>query len=108
MGFLSKIGQVAGALGSIGSFAAPFMGYSATQKANQMQIASSREQMRFQERMSNTAYQRMVPARALATRGRRTNRACYYDKDKLFTAPWHAKYQEGYRRKRGKTNVIRR
>ena len=60
MGFLSKIGQVAGALGSIGSFAAPFMGYSATQKANQMQIASSREQMRFQERMSNTAYQRMV------------------------------------------------
>ena len=47
-------------------------------------------------------------ARALATRGRRTNRAYYYDKDKLFTAPWHAKYQEGYKRKRGKTNVIRR
>ena len=47
-------------------------------------------------------------ARALATRGRRTNRAHYYDKDKLFTAPWHAKYQEGYRRKRGDRNIIRK
>lgn len=47
-------------------------------------------------------------ARALATRGRRTNRAHYYDKDKLFTAPWHAKYQEGYRRKRGDRDIIRR
>ena len=47
-------------------------------------------------------------ARALATRGRRTNRAYYYDKDKWFTAPGHDKYQEGYKRKRGKGNIIRR
>ena len=47
-------------------------------------------------------------ARALATRGRRTNRSYYYDKNKWFTAPWHPQYQEGYKRKRGKGNIIRR
>jgi hypothetical protein len=60
MGFLSSLGSIGGALGGIGALAAPFLGYSSTQRVNQSQIGQSREQMRFQERMSNTAYQRMV------------------------------------------------
>jgi len=32
------------------------------------------------------------------TRGRRTNRSKYYDKNKLFSAEWHPEYQEGWRR----------
>ena len=45
--------------------------------------------------------------RSIATRGRRTNRAHYYDKDKWGSAPWHAKYQEGYRRPYGDRKIIR-
>lgn len=60
MGFLSSIGAIGSALGGIGSLAAPFLGYGATRQTNRQQIAQSQAQMDFQERMSNTAYQRMV------------------------------------------------
>lgn len=60
MGFLSSLGSIGTALGGVGALAAPFLGYSSTQRVNRSQIAQSQKQMDFQERMSNTAYQRMV------------------------------------------------
>jgi hypothetical protein len=60
MGFLSNIGTLGGALGGFGALAAPFLGYSATKQTNRQQIAQSQKQMDFQERMSNTAYQRTM------------------------------------------------
>ena len=63
MGLLSSIGGLAGlgtAIGGIGAFQSPFLGYSATQRANRMQFASAREQMQFQKMMSDTSYQRAV------------------------------------------------
>ena len=55
-----SLGAALGGLADIGSFAAPFMGFMGTQKSNRMQMASAREQIAFQERMSGTAYQRAV------------------------------------------------
>lgn len=43
---------------AIGSIGAGLIGANSAQKTNQMQAGMTREQMRFQERMSNTAYQR--------------------------------------------------
>ena len=60
MGFLSSIGAIGSALGGVGALAGPFLGYGATRQTNRQQIAQSQQQMKFQERMSNTAYQRMV------------------------------------------------
>jgi len=76
MGFLSDLGESFGSAGSM--ISAPFKGmngegantalsfipgigdYMATKDANQTNLASAREQMAFQERMSNTGYQRGV------------------------------------------------
>jgi hypothetical protein len=45
-------------LGAIGSVAAGYLGYKGQKDANQKNLQIAREQMAFQERMSNTAYQR--------------------------------------------------
>lgn len=60
MSLLSTLGTVGGILGGVGGFLSPFLGYSATQRANRMQFASAREQMQFQKMMSDTSYQRAV------------------------------------------------
>ena len=44
----------------IGAIAAPTMAYLGQRSANKMQMRLAREQMAFQERMSNTEYQRAV------------------------------------------------
>lgn len=51
----------AGAAGSfLGPLAAGYLGYQGQQQANAMNQAMARDQMAFQERMSNTSFQRMV------------------------------------------------
>jgi hypothetical protein len=59
-------------------------------------------------KVSSLSGTKLNKPRAILTRGRRTNRAHYYDKDKWGTAAWHAKYQEGYRRPYGDRQIIRR
>ena len=44
----------------VGTFAAPAMNYYGAREANKVNKKIAREQMAFQERMSNTAYQRAV------------------------------------------------
>ena len=63
MGILGKIGNVLGDYGTVGLDMATQGGFSnakAMDAANSANIASSREQMNFQERMSNTSYQRAI------------------------------------------------
>lgn len=56
-GGLGAIGSMIGGIGSVASAVGSFFGQ---QDANDANIALAREQMAFQERMSNTAYQRAV------------------------------------------------
>lgn len=51
-------GWIGAAIGAAGNIAGGLIGSSATGKANRMSRQIAREQMRFQERMSSTAYQR--------------------------------------------------
>lgn len=66
MGLLSSIGDFVGNLvggvgpGLIGSIGDAILGRNDQDQANQQNIDLSREQMAFQERMSNTSYQRAV------------------------------------------------
>ena len=60
-GLLNNVGDIAGSLiGGVGSY----MGAKHTSKSqegvNAQNLAIAREQMKFQERMSNTAHQRIV------------------------------------------------
>lgn len=52
-------GIEAAAIGALGGFAEAGLGYIGQRNANRANIAHSREQMAFQERMSSTAIQRM-------------------------------------------------
>lgn len=47
-------------IGAVGAIGGGLFGASGAHKANRMNLAIAREQMAFQERMSNTAYQRAV------------------------------------------------
>lgn len=59
MGFLGNIGEaIGGAANTALSFIPGVGDYMATKDANEKNLASAREQMAFQERMSNTGYQR--------------------------------------------------
>lgn len=66
MGILSSIGDFVGTLvggagpGLIGSIGDAILGRNDQDQANQQNINLTREQMAFQERMSNTSYQRAV------------------------------------------------
>lgn len=62
MGFLSSIADffTKPVLGTIGSIATGLLGQKGANDRNEQQIALSREQMAWQERMSNTAHQREV------------------------------------------------
>lgn len=51
---------ISGGLGALGSIVGGAMGSAGQASANQQNIALAREQMAFQERMSNTAYQRAM------------------------------------------------
>ena len=51
---------------SLGSVIGGILGYKGQKDANKRNIALSREQMAFQERMSNTAYQRAMQDMKLA------------------------------------------
>jgi hypothetical protein len=58
MSFLSDLGNVFS--GGLGTVASGILGFLGQDKANDTNINLSREQMAFQERMSNTSYQRAV------------------------------------------------
>lgn len=60
MGFLSSLGFDGGDLGLAGSVFNGIMGYSSQNQTNAANASLGREQMAFQERMSNTAHQREV------------------------------------------------
>lgn len=65
MGLLSGIGDfisknTGGLLGLAGSLVSGFLGKEGQESANQTNMQLGREQMEFQERMSNTSYQRAV------------------------------------------------
>jgi len=49
-----------GVAAAVGSIAGSYLSSNATQEASKTSLKSAREQMRFQERMSNTAHQRQV------------------------------------------------
>lgn len=49
-----------GAIGALGSLASGYMTYKGQREANEANILMAREQMRFQERMSNTSFQRQM------------------------------------------------
>ena len=73
MGLFSGIVKaVAGPIGSViggpvgGAIGSGIAGVLGAQEANDQRVASSREQMAFQERMSNTAHQREVKDLAAA------------------------------------------
>ena len=58
-GLLGTIGSALGPVGGIaGSLVGGLLGFSGQRSANETNIAIARENRRFQERMSNTAYQR--------------------------------------------------
>lgn len=48
----------AAGIGAVGDLVGGYLGYKGQQSANAQNMAIAREQMKFQERMSNTAYQR--------------------------------------------------
>lgn len=58
MGILSEIGDFLS--GGVGSLASGVLGFLGQDKTNETNVALGREQMAFQERMSNTSYQRAV------------------------------------------------
>ena len=62
MGFLSSIADFLAKpiVGTIGSIATGLLGQKGASDRNEQQIAMTREQMAWQERMSNTAHQREV------------------------------------------------
>ena len=62
MGFLSSIANFVAKpiFGTIGSIATGLLGQKGANDRNEQQIAMTREQMAWQERMSNTAHQREV------------------------------------------------
>lgn len=62
MGFLSAIGSFLAkpVVGLVGSLASGLLGQKGASDRNEQQIAMTREQMEWQERMSNTAHQREV------------------------------------------------
>ena len=62
MGFLSSITSFLAKpiVGTIGSIATGLLGQKGANDRNEQQLAMSREQMAWQERMSNTAHQREV------------------------------------------------
>ena len=62
MGFLSSIaGFLSNPIaGTIGSIATGLLGQKGANDRNEQQMALTREQMQWQERMSNTAHQREV------------------------------------------------
>ena len=62
MGFLSSITSFLSKpiFGTIGSIATGFLGQKGANDRNEQQMALTREQMEWQERMSNTAHQREV------------------------------------------------
>ena len=55
-GFLETVGSILG--GPVGSLVGGLFSFGSARKRNRQQIKLMREQMAFQERMSNTAYQR--------------------------------------------------
>jgi hypothetical protein len=54
---VTALGTLAGGIGSLGG---AFLGYQGQKDTNKQNLAIAREQMAFQERMSNTAYQRAM------------------------------------------------